>query len=335
MRRLSLIAFIILNVIISISVALVVINIVNTRSQAQPPQVVMATVPIIITATQDRNAPTQTPWIVTATPLPGQVILPTGLIDETGEPRTPLAVDTIDPLLLSQNVELQGTVTALPFNCIPYTIQEGDTPFGIALQYGVDFTELMAVNGLDDTTASLLQIGQVLIVPLEGCQLASEALSGTQTATVAPPQSPTSTPTSTAPVTPSTTPSTSPTPTLTFTPSLTPTSTLPPTAANAQVIISGVSNAGDVTAESISIQNVGQATVDISSWRLEDSDGITYTFPNDRRLFGSASIIVFSRVGQDTPSALFWNRQQAVLSRGETITLYDRAGVAQSTFTVP
>ncbi len=78
---------------------------------------------------------------------------------QTGHPITP----TPNPFQL--------TASALQSNCFLHTIVEGDTPFGIAQQYGIDYYDLLAVNGLDESSAALLQIGDVLIVPLPGCSL--------------------------------------------------------------------------------------------------------------------------------------------------------------------
>lgn len=107
----------------------------------QPPQMVVVTVPILITATRDANA--DDIQRSTATP-------------EHEEP----------------NVALQQTAIMLPANCILHTVVGGDFVGAIAEQYGVSLQQFLAVNDLDETNASLLQIGDTLIVPLEGCALA-------------------------------------------------------------------------------------------------------------------------------------------------------------------
>jgi hypothetical protein len=94
-----------------------------------------------------------------------------------------------------------------------------------------------------------------------------------------------------------------------------------------------VLNAGDVTAESIAIRNTG-AIVDIGGWTLSDAEGTTYTF-GQQRLFTNAQITLFSRVGTNTPVALYWGRDQAVFQSGDTVTLRDAGGNVQSTFRVP
>ncbi|MBN8593510.1 MAG: lamin tail domain-containing protein [Anaerolineae bacterium] len=335
MRRPAPFVFFLLNLIVAALVAIGVFWYMNNQSQpASPVQVI--TVEVRITATRDPNL-TPEVRIITATPLPGSIgvgALPTGLIETPSTAATP--VITLDATALQVveaaiqgNAPLQATVTSLPANCLLHVIAEGDTPYGVALQYGADFFRLMEVNGLSDETASLLQIGDVLIVPLEGCTLAAPA-----TAT---PEGPTETPTSAASpttnLTVTATPSISPTPSNTPTPTPTATITLPPTAASAQVEIVEVVSGGDVTAEGVVIRNQGNS-IDLNGWTLTDSEGNTYTF-SQRLVFSNASVTLFTRTGTDTPVVLFQNQSQARYAPGDTLTLRDSEGRVQSTYRVP
>lgn len=381
MRRGGNLRFLILNIVVSLLVVGAAITIINSNQPEQEARIIPVTVPILVTTTPD---PLYTPpiIIITATPQPGTVILPSGLIevtDATGSLVTLVPVATLDPLVLAADPGLQATTTALPTNCIPYTLQDGDTPFGIAFEYGADLQAMLAVNGLTEETAAFLQIGQVLIVPLEGCDLSAQAIAQTQTATLLPSNTPTTaptlTPTGTLPsptftpsltftpsplpsvtptltftptrtitptftLTPSQTPSVTATPSVTLTPTLTPsitptaTITLPPTAENAQLVIQSVSGIGDVTVETIDLFNPGQ-TVNLVGWRVVDGQGNTYTFAAERNLFSNGRLSIRTGRGSDTPAVIFWNRDEAVLSSGDTLTLFDDDGRAQSTFRVP
>jgi LysM repeat protein len=315
MRRRSLIIFVLLNVLISLGVAFAVISQFSPQTQTTTSQIVI-TVPILVTATTDANA-TPRVIIVTATPLPGSIgALPTGLL-ETPAPQFTLPV-TFDAQALVGDSALQTTVTALPQNCIPHVVQEGDTPFGIAEQYGASGFDVMAVNGLTDETAARLQIGQVLIVPLEGCPLTVEDVVQPDAAAVE------ETAEATAEATAETTAE----------PTVRPTLTLPPTATNAQVEIVEVVGAGSVTEEGVVIRNVGN-NINMSGWTLQDSSGETYTF-QERILFSNGVVTLFSRVGTDTAIALFWNRTSAVFGEpGDVLTLRDVDGRVQSTFRIP
>jgi len=46
-----------------------------------------------------------------------------------------------------------------------YTVRAGDTPFGIASQFGTDVIELLAANGLGPDDARRLRVGQELVIP--------------------------------------------------------------------------------------------------------------------------------------------------------------------------
>ncbi len=319
MRRRTLISILVLNVLVTLGVVYVVNTVMNTGSQPLPQSQVVITVPILVTSTTDPNA-TPIVKIITATPLPGSIsALPTGLIPtQSSGSGVDIPVNTLDAQALSANPGLEGTATALPPGCILHTVQEGDTPFGIAEQYGADGNEVMTVNGLNEETAALLQIGDVLIIPLEGCTLTAKDI-----ATEAPPENVTAE--GTAEVGAETTAEAQTT--------VRPTITLPPTAVNAAVQIVEVQNPGDVTSEAVVIRNVGN-TVNLKGWTLTNSAGDQYTF-SEQFLFANAVITVASRVGSNTSILLFWNRQKAAFgTAGDVVTLADDKGAVQSTFRI-
>lgn len=319
-RRASVLTLVIINIIVTLIVVFVAISFFNSRSEGSSTTQVVITVPVLITSTRDPNA-TDAVRIVTATPLPGTpgtVLLPTDLLPELDG--TVAAAPTIDPALIASSAGLQQTATSLPANCVLHTVAEGDTPFGIAEQYGADGFRLMEVNGLTDETAALMQIGDVLIVPLEGCALsAPPAATDEPTAGPSGTPGPTGAPTNTA--------------TLSPTPAPTSTATLPPTATNAQVEIVRVLSPGDINAEGVDIRNNG-AVVDLTGWTLSTAAGVEYTFPQ-QRLFTGSVLTVYTRVGSDTPTAKFWGRDTALWTSGATLTLSDANGDAQSTYIVP
>ncbi len=328
MRRRTLIMFVVLNVLISLAVVLAVVNFLSPGAQPAGTSQVVITVPILVTATTDLNA-TPRVVVVTATPLPGQVIVPPSVLDNSGttvaQAPTQEGIGGAQPLNIGDaNASEPGAAsTVLPENCIPHALVEGDTPFGVAVQYGADPFRLMEVNGLNDETATFLQIGDVLIVPLEGCPL-----------TAATPAAPTSeVPEDTTPTVESAEGTAEATSDTTAAPTVRPTITLPPTAASAQVEIAEVQAAGDITAEGVVIRNNG-SNVNLLDWTLSDGQGNTYTF-TERILFSRGLVTIYSRVGQDTAIALFWNRNQAAFEAGDTVTLRDARGTVQGSFRVP
>src|SRR5262249_46246618 len=154
-----------------------------------------------------------------------------------------------------------------------------------------------------------LQIGDTLIVPLEGCTLTAADLNPTEA-----PQEETETPAVTEAAIEEATENPA-----TRTPTPHPTVPVPPTAIDAKVNILDVTDAGDVTAEGVEIQNTGD-TVDIANWTLSDADGNTFTFP-EQFLFSNARVTVYSRTGTNTAIAFYWGRDEAVWQPGDVVTL--------------
>jgi hypothetical protein len=89
-----------------------------------------------------------------------------------GTPAQLYAYATLDPTVLAESGDLlASTVTALPPNCVLHALKEGEFPGSVAEQYNVSVFDLLSVNGLTEESMIFLQIGQVLIIPLESCAL--------------------------------------------------------------------------------------------------------------------------------------------------------------------
>ena len=299
----------------------------NTPSSEQASSRLI-TVEVLVTATPDPNV-TPLIQIVTATPLPGQ---PTAFATSVAGNVTSSAVDSVDltnnppptvnlTLVGDSASPLSLTATALPPGCILHELVEGDTPFGVAEQYeGADPFLLMEVNGLDDETAAFLQIGDILIVPLEGCAIETLPVPASLADSTEIPEE-TDEPEETE--APDSTPTPSPSPTI----------TLAPTASDAQIDIVDVINAGDITAEGIRILNTGN-TVNVTGWTLSDDDGNEFTFP-EQLLFSNAEVTINTRAGENTPIALFWGLDTPVWDEGDILTLRDDTGNVQATLRLP
>jgi LysM repeat protein len=314
--------FLILNVIVTFAVAYLVISITD---RLRSPNANITRVPpliVVVTATPNPNEPTTTPWIITTTPdgsVPGRATRSTGSGTASGTVSAADAANTavssvasvgtstvppLDPSLLPPSVGELEPPTFTPTDesgCPTHTIAEGEFAGGIAVEYGVTVEELMAANDLTEDDLTRLQIGQVLIIPVDGCGL----------------------------------PETSPTPTDTPTPQTTstrePTVTLQPTATAAKIEIVQVFSPGDVTAEGVEIRNISGSVIDIEGWTLSGR-GNTYTFPA-MQLFDTRRIILYtsSRTGAgNTPLVLYWGLQTPLWGDPETeIVIADADGVEQ------
>lgn len=290
----------------------------------------LITVVVIVTATDDPGA-TEEVRVITATSDRTQVDVPDGIAqeDDEGDPdaRGTQLAQGLDgaEALSAAGASDEDESPALPENCITHVVDSGENPSLIAVQYDVNLFTLLEVNGLTEDTALSLQIGDELIVPLEGCPVDQFLGTATPIPTETPDQSSTPQPPTQDPSDPTFTPS----PDVTPTPSLTPTVTLAPTATDAQVEIVDVVNAGDVTAEGLRIRNTG-ATVNVTGWTLSDVDGNEYVF-TEQIIFSNQEVTVFTRSGQDTPVARFWGLDDAVWEAGDVVTLRNADGDVQAT----
>lgn len=177
-----------------------------------------------------------------------------------------------------------------------YTVQEGDTMFSIATEFGVTLEELVAANGVSDP--NVLSIGQVLVIPGRTAPAPGES--------------------SAAPL-----PSPAP-----ATPLPTPTSAGPPI-----VEIVGVEGAGTLATEAVRVRNSGGAAL-LEGWSLSDLAGNRFTFPR-LTLFTGGEVTIHSAAGTSTPTHLYWGRSEPAWERGELITLRDRDGAVVDTTVVP
>lgn len=179
-----------------------------------------------------------------------------------------------------------------------YIVQAGDTLGRISAEFDVAVADIMAMNEMDNP--NFLQVGQVLLIPVDGI--------------------PTSTPQPTE------------TPTAVLSP--TPISVELPSDGEAVIQIGEIVGAGLLESEAVSIINSGSRPISLLGWRLQDQDGRIYTF-GQVTLFGEgAAILVHSAAGQEGPSDLYWGFEEAIWQPGETATLLDAEGTLRSTYVV-
>lgn len=315
MSRRVLVGYVFLNLIVSLSVAAIVALVYDTtRPEVEP--IEGPTQVIYITTTpppgSEDLAPDQafstisslrltvtalsqsTPIIVTPPPAgEGQAEVPQAATVATIPPELLPPVPTDLP---------PGEPSATPQSdgCIYHVVESGDIIITIAQQYGVYPGDILLANGLESD--DLLQIGDVLTIPVEGCAALN-------------------------------------TPTVTSLPTNTPfqltrevvTVTLPPTAVNAQISITSVLNPSDVNNEAVELRNQGSA-LNLQGWTLSNGTN-TYRFPEFRMQQGSR-VRIFTRQGPNTPAALYWGRDVAAWAEGDILTLANDTGQVLATFTI-
>src|SRR5574337_702333 len=72
------------------------------------------------------------------------------------------------------------------------------------------------------------------------------------------------------------------------------------------VVIANVMNWNDVANEAVELRNIGDV-INLQGWTLNNEQGESFTFP-EFRMFPGSSIFVYSRLGQNTPTTLYWGR---------------------------
>ena len=146
-------------------VALIIIFVANVffASDSQPAGAAVtlsgATTPTLsptLPATAATPVAVTTPVVAVATPTPIAPLVPTA-----APPPPPTPTPTVAPI---------GS----------YVVADGDTLYGIALQYGLTTDELAAFNGISDP--SLLSIGQELAIPAPGTVVVQTAAAPVVTA---------------------------------------------------------------------------------------------------------------------------------------------------------
>lgn len=279
----------------------------------------LVTVVFVITQAPDPNASPEV-IIVTATPDRTQVAVPDNIVGGgSGQQTTPQAGVTALP----DAADLEGVddVSGIPAGCILHTIADGDTIFALAEEYGVDGFTMLEANGLTEDDAVALQIGDTIIVPIEGCPIEEIVLQADDDSVEA-------TEESTAEATAEQTESPED-----LTPTVTPTITLAPTATDSEVEIVEVQSAGDVTAESVSIRNNG-LVLDVTGWTLSDQDGNEYVF-DEQLVFSNSVLTLYTFSGQDTPISRYWGLEISVWQPGDVVTLQDARSAVQAVYRIP
>ena len=135
---------------------------------------------------------------------------------------------------------------------------------------------------------------------------------------------------------PTTTPTLTPTAThtVTATPTKSPTPTRTPTPVPGVVILDIVYAPSIALDEYVLIENSGNNSVDMEGWWIKADSGAKYDFPDNFSLGSDKAVKVWTKVGQDTSSNLYWDRtEEAWNNNGDTGYLKDKDGDLVDSFT--
>jgi micrococcal nuclease len=100
------------------------------------------------------------------------------------------------------------------------------------------------------------------------------------------------------------------------------------------VAIESILGVGDLSTENVRIVLRSGQDISLAGWRLLDSDGNRYTFPQ-LDLFAGGAVHLNTRTGLDTANNLYWGLDTPVWQPGETAVLQDAQGNQQAVYEIP
>lgn len=229
----------------------------------------------------------------------GAVLLGISLIGQSTPREALLLVDAATEAV-EETPSPSPTLTPIPSKPVTYTVQPGDTLSAIAQELETSVEALVEVNNL--VNPDVLQVGQVLVIPQNENAMPPGPGEPTVSTTLVPDEG------------------------LWVPPTLTP-------SGPARMMISEVTAAGDLGAESVTLRNEGGA-VSLEGWTIVRQPDDAFTFPG-LTLFPQGAVRIHSKEGEDTPRHLYWGRLEPAWQKGGLVTLRDRDGNVVDTYIVP
>jgi LysM repeat protein len=103
------------------------------------------------------------------------------------------------------------------------------------------------------------------------------------------------------------------------------------------VVIDSVIGAGDLDSERVLLKHRGEGELSLVGWRLEDSKGNVFVFPQfpQLTLFSGGAVNVYTKAGVNTVVDMYWGLDHPVWEASDAIFLKDVQGNVRSTYTVP
>jgi len=100
------------------------------------------------------------------------------------------------------------------------------------------------------------------------------------------------------------------------------------------VEIVSIVGAGTLDAEWVIVRNAGAEPINLSSWKLQDSDRHVFVFPN-LTLNTSGAVQIHTISGTNTVIDLYWGLGASIWQSGEEAQLLDPSGNVRAVYTVP
>jgi hypothetical protein len=100
------------------------------------------------------------------------------------------------------------------------------------------------------------------------------------------------------------------------------------------ISIDNVFGIGNLANEVVLIKSLTDASLSLTNWRLQDTAGNTYIFP-ELTLNKGGAVQVHTAAGVNTVIDLFWGRDAALWQEGKTVLLLDAQGIERARYTIP
>jgi hypothetical protein len=103
------------------------------------------------------------------------------------------------------------------------------------------------------------------------------------------------------------------------------------------ISIASIVGATDPKLEYVLLKRQGEGDLNLAGWTLSDDKGNEFTFPSQPALvlFAGGAVQLYTRSGADTPTEMYWNRNDPVWEPGEWAVLRDAQGQEQARYQVP
>lgn len=95
-----------------------------------------------------------------------------------------------------------------------------------------------------------------------------------------------------------------------------------------------VVGAGDINLEYIQLVSIADADINLEGWKLLDGKKNEFIFP-PITIFPGGGLNIYTRSGVNTSVEVFWGRENAAWSSGETVQLLDPDGNLRASYAIP
>jgi hypothetical protein len=89
--------------------------------------------------------------------------------------------------------------------------------------------------------------------------------------------------------------------------------------------------------ERVLLKQQGEGELSLVGWRLEDSAGNIFVFPQFPQLllYKGGAVNIYTKSGSNTVVDLYWGLNASVWASGKTVTLRDPQGNVRATYKIP